>query len=57
MWFDYQCDNSPQETKMTQNLTTVGHRTVINNEQSPYRIGPELTCKTIQTKKLMALFI
>ena len=27
-----------QETKMTQTLTTIGHRTAFNNEQSPYRI-------------------
>ena len=25
-------DNSPQETKLTQKLTTLGHRTAINNE-------------------------
>ena len=24
--------------KMTQTLTTIGHRTAFNNEQSPYRI-------------------
>ena len=34
MW----CDNSPQETKMTQKLTTTGHRTAFNHEQSPYLI-------------------
>ena len=28
----------PQKTKMTQTLTTIGHRTAFNNEQSPYRI-------------------
>ena len=28
----------PHETKMTQKLTTIGHRTAFNNEQSPYRI-------------------
>ena len=38
MWYDCQCDNCPQETKMTQTLTTIGHRTAFNNEQSPYRI-------------------
>ena len=38
MWYDCQRDNSPQETKMTQKLTTIGHRTVFSNEQSPYRI-------------------
>ena len=27
----------PQKTKMTQTLTTIGHRTAFNNEQSPYR--------------------
>ena len=31
-------DNYPQKTKMTQTLTTIGHRTVFNNKQSPYRI-------------------
>ena len=29
---------SPQETKMIQKLTTLGHRTAFNNKQSPYRI-------------------
>ena len=29
---------SPQDTKMTQKLTTIGHRMAFNNEQSPYRI-------------------
>ena len=38
MWYDCQCDNSQQETKITQKLTTIGHRTAFNNEQSPYRI-------------------
>ena len=38
MWFDFQWDNSPQETKMTQKLTTIGHRIAFNNEQSPYHI-------------------
>ena len=38
MWYDCQCYNRPQETKMTQKLTTIGHRTAFNNEQSPYRI-------------------
>ena len=28
----------PQETKMTQTLTAIGHRTAFNNEQSLYRI-------------------
>ena len=28
----------PHETKMTQKLTTIGHRRAFNNEQSPYRI-------------------
>ena len=27
-----------KETKMTQKLTTIGHCTAFNNEQSPYRI-------------------
>ena len=27
-----------KETKMTQKLTTIGHRTAFNNEQSPNRI-------------------
>ena len=26
------------ETKITQKLTTIGHRKAFNNEQSPYRI-------------------
>ena len=38
MWYDCQLDNYPQKTKMTQTLTTIGHRTAFNNEQSPYRI-------------------
>ena len=38
VWYDCQRDNSPQETKMTKKLQTIGHRTVVNNEQSPYRI-------------------
>ena len=38
MQYDCQWDNSPQETKMKQKLTTIGHRTAFNNEQSPYRI-------------------
>ena len=38
MWYDCQWDNRPQETKMTQKLTNICHRTAFNNEQSPYRI-------------------
>ena len=38
MWYDCQWDNYPQKTKMTQTLTTIGHRMAFNNEQSPYRI-------------------
>ena len=38
MWYDCQWDNCPQETKMTQTLTFIGHGTAFNNEQSPYRI-------------------
>ena len=38
MWYDCHVDNFPQETKMTQKLTTIGHRTAFNNEQIPYRI-------------------
>ena len=38
MWYDCQWDSYPQKTKMTQTLTTIGHRTAFNNEQSPYRI-------------------
>ena len=38
MWYYCQRDNCPQETKMTQTLTTIDHRTAFNNEQSPYRI-------------------
>ena len=38
IWYDCQWDNCPQETKMTQTLTTIGHRTAFNNEQSPYLI-------------------
>ena len=30
--------NETQETKMTQKLTIIGHRTAFNNEKSPYRI-------------------
>ena len=28
MWYDCQWDNCPQETKMTQKLTTIGHGTL-----------------------------
>ena len=38
MWFDCQWDNSPQETKMTHKLTSIGHHEDFNNEQSPYNI-------------------
>ena len=43
--------------QMTQKLTTIGHRTTFNNEQSPYRIvrykrPRNDKCKTIQTRKL-----
>ena len=38
MWYDCQWVNSPQVTKMIQKLTTIGHNTAFNNEQSPYRI-------------------
>ena len=38
MWYDCQLDNSPQETKMTQKLTTIGNRTAFNNEQIPCHI-------------------
>ena len=38
MWYDCQCDNSPQEIKMTQKLTTTGHRRAFDNEKSTYRI-------------------
>ena len=31
-WYNCQRDNSPQETKMTQKLTTIGQCTVFNNE-------------------------
>ena len=27
MWYDCQWDNSPQDTKITQKWTTIGHRT------------------------------
>ena len=30
MWYDCQRDNYPQKTKMTQTLTTIGHRTAFN---------------------------
>ena len=44
MWCDCLCEISPQETKLTQKLTAMGHRTTFNNEQSPYRIkSPEIT--------------
>ena len=33
MWYDCQRDNYPQETKVTQTLTTIGHRIAFNNEQ------------------------
>ena len=38
MWYDCQLDNCSQETNMTQTLTTIGHRTAFNNDQSPYHI-------------------
>ena len=44
MWYDCQWDNSSQETKMTQKLTTIGHRTAFNNEQSPFRIAWSVLC-------------
>ena len=31
-------ETTVQEIKMTQTLTTIGHSTSFNNEQSPYRI-------------------
>ena len=31
-------ETTVQETKMKKTLTTIGHRTAFNNEQSPYRI-------------------
>ena len=39
MWYDCQWDNYPQETKITQTLVTIGHRTAFNHEQSPYCIA------------------
>ena len=36
--YDCQWDNSLQETKMTQKVTTIGPRTAFNNEQSLYCI-------------------
>ena len=56
LWFDCQWDKSPQETKMTQQLTAKGHRTVFNNDESPYRqVSDKMPrnhkCKTIQTRK------
>ena len=47
---------------MTQKWTTIGHCTAFDNEQSPYRIisykrpGND-KCKTIQMRKLTALFV
>ena len=43
--------------QMTQKLTTIGHRTAFNNEQSPYRIVSYKRprndkCKTIKTRKM-----
>ena len=38
IWYDCQLDYSPQETKMTQKLTTIGHWMAFNNEHSLYRI-------------------
>ena len=47
LWYDCQFEKSPQKTKNTHTFTTIGHRTSVNNKQSPYRIvgnkGPELT--------------
>ena len=38
VWYDFQLDNSPQETKMTETLTNIGHRTAFNNEQCQIRM-------------------
>ena len=38
MWYDCQWDNTLQETKMTQKLTTIGNCMAFTNEQSPYQI-------------------
>lgn len=34
----------PQETKITQKITTISHRTAYNNEQSQYRIVSHKRC-------------
>ena len=41
MWYDCQWDNSPQETKMTQKLITLGHRTAstMSNKENPTHGG------------------
>ena len=59
MLYDSQSDNSPKQTKMTQKLTTISHRTAFNNDQSTYGIFSykwpiNNKCKTIQTIKLTA---
>lgn len=38
MWYDFQWDNSSEETKVTQKLKTKGYRPTFNNEQMPIRI-------------------
>ena len=56
MWYDLHWENDPQETKTTHKLTTIGHHTAFNNEQSPYdrvsykRPGNE-KCETVQTRR------
>ena len=46
MQYEYQLENSPRETKMTQKLKTIGHHYAFNDEQRPYRIDikvPKMT--------------
>ena len=46
-------NNYPQKTKMTQTLTTIGHRTAFNNEQSPCK-KKYVTHKPTTTTELQA---
>ena len=60
--YDSQWENSPQETKMTQKLTIVGHRKAFSDEKSPYRIVSykrprNNNVKQFKWKKTTALFM
>ena len=52
MWYDCQRDNCPQETKITQTLTALGHRTAFNNEESQKYV---YTCLLSPDRKIRLL--